>query len=107
MLKTMRKNVKSLKPVLWIVVATFIVSIFFIWGGAGRLGEGGGAGTVATVGRDRISSDEYFQTLRSRLEAMKKQFSGLNAGLIQQLNIPEQVLQQIVQQRILLQIAGQ
>src|SRR5512135_1633313 len=107
MLKTMRKNVKSLHWVLWLVVATFIVSIFFIWGGAGRLGEGGGSNTVAWVGGDKISSDEYFQTLRSRLEAMKKQFAGLNAGLIQQLNIPQQVLQQIVQQKILLQIAGQ
>ena len=39
MLKTMRKNVKALKPTLWIVIATFIISIFVIWGGAGRLGE--------------------------------------------------------------------
>ena len=41
MLKTMRKNVKALAPTLWIVIATFIISIFAIWGGAGRLGEKG------------------------------------------------------------------
>ena len=105
MLKTMRKNVKSLKWVLWIIVATFIVSIFFIWGGAGRLGEGGRASSLATVGRQAISSDEYLQALRQRLEAMRKQFSGLNQNLIQQLNIPQQVLEQLVQQRLLLQIA--
>jgi peptidyl-prolyl cis-trans isomerase D len=105
MLKTMRKNVKSLKWILWIIVATFVVSIFFIWGGAGRLGEGGGAGTLAIVGRDKISSDEYAQNLRQRLDAMKKQFPGLNQNLIQQLNIPQQTLEQIVQQRLLLQIA--
>ena len=105
MLKTMRKNVKSLKWVLWIIVATFIVSIFFIWGGAGRLGEGGRASTLAYVGKQKVSSDEYFQTLRQRLEAMRKQFSGLNQNLIQQLNIPQQVLEQLVQQRLLLQIA--
>ena len=40
MLKTMRKNVKSLKWVLWFVVATFIVSIFVIWGGSGQLSRG-------------------------------------------------------------------
>jgi peptidyl-prolyl cis-trans isomerase D len=105
MLKTMRKNVKSLKPVLWIVVATFIVSIWAIWGGAGRLGEGGRTGALATVGRETISADEYSQSLRQRLEAMKKQFSGLNQNLIQQLNIPQQTLEQLVQQRLLLQIA--
>ena len=105
MLKTMRKNVKSLKWILWIIVATFIVSIFFIWGGAGRLGEGGRGNTLATVGRDKISSDEYTRDLRQRLEAMKKQFAGLNENLIQQLNIPQQTLEQLVQQRLLLQIA--
>ena len=105
MLKTMRKNVKSLKWVLWIIVATFIISIFFIWGGAGQLGEKGGTNTLAYVGREKIASDEYVQSLRQRLDAMKKQFSGLNQNLIQQLNIPQQTLEQIIQQRLLLQIA--
>jgi peptidyl-prolyl cis-trans isomerase D len=105
MLKTMRKNVKSLKWILWIIVATFIISIFFIWGGAGRLGEAGRATTLAYVGREKISSDEYSQSLRQRLDAMKKQFSGLNQNLIQQLNIPQQILEQLIQQRLLLQIA--
>jgi len=105
MLKTMRKNVKSLKPVLWIVVATFIVSIWAIWGGAGRLGESNRTGALAMVGKESISSDEYYQSLRQRLDAMKKQFSGLNQNLIQQLNIPQQTLEQLVQQRLLLQIA--
>jgi peptidyl-prolyl cis-trans isomerase D len=105
MLKTMRKNVKSLKWVLWIIVATFIISIFFIWGGAGRLGDREGTKNLAYVGKQVVSSDEYLQTLRQRLEAMRKQFSGLNQNLIQQLNIPQQVLEQLVQQRLLLQIA--
>ena len=107
MLKTMRRNVKSLKPVLWIVVATFIVAIFAIWGGAGRLGEENRSDTLAIVGGKRISSDEYFQSLRSRLEAMEKQFGGeLNANLIQQLGLPQQILEQLVQQRLLLQMAS-
>ncbi len=105
MLKTMRKNVKSLHWVLWIIVATFIISIFFIWGGAGRLGEGGGRNILATVGREKISGDEYTRDLSQRLAAMKKQFAGLNENLIQQLNIPQQTLEQLVQQRLLLQIA--
>ena len=106
MLKTMRRNVKSLKPVMWIVVATFVVAIFAIWGGAGRLGESNRSDTLANVGNKRISSDEYFQALRSRLEAMQKQFGDLNANLIQQLGVPQQTLEQLVQQRLLLQMAS-
>jgi peptidyl-prolyl cis-trans isomerase D len=106
MLKTMRRNVKSLKPIMWIVVATFIVAIFAIWGGAGRLGEANRSDALANVGSERISSDEYFQALRARLEAMQKQFGDLNANLIQQLGVPQQTLEQLVQQRLLLQIAS-
>jgi peptidyl-prolyl cis-trans isomerase D len=106
MLKTMRKNVKSLKPVLWIVVATFIVSIWAIWGGAGRLGEANRTNALAYVGSRKISGDEYYQMLRQRLDAMKQQYSGLNQNLIRQLNIPEQTLGQIIQQQLLLQIAA-
>jgi peptidyl-prolyl cis-trans isomerase D len=106
MLKTMRRNVKSLKPIMWIVVATFIVAIFAIWGGAGRLGEANRSDTLANVGSEKISSDEYFQALRARLEAMQKQFGDLNANLIQQLGVPQQTLEQLVQQRLLLQIAS-
>lgn len=61
---------------------------------------------MATVGRDRISADDYFQGLRQRLEAMEKQFGSLNANLIRQLNIPEQTLEQLIQQKLLLQIAA-
>lgn len=105
MLKAMRKNVKSLKPTLWIIIATFVVAIFAIWGGAGRLGESNRTGALATIGRERISSDAYFQTLRQRLEAIKREYSQLDKALIQQLNIPQQVLQQMVEQTLLLQIA--
>jgi hypothetical protein len=57
MLKTMRKNVKALAPMLWIVIATFVISIFAIWGGGGRLGERGQEDTIAYMGRDHISTD--------------------------------------------------
>jgi len=101
MLKTMRKNVKALAPTLWIVIATFIISIFAIWGGAGRLGEGSKEQTVAFMGKDHISTDEYYMALRNRLEALKKEFSGLNKAFIQQLNLPQQVLEQMIQQNLL------
>ncbi len=105
MLKTMRKNVKSLAPTLWIVIATFVISIFAIWGGAGRLGEKAQAQTIAYLGKDKISVEAYYAALRQRLEAIQKQFQGLNKSFIQQLNIPQQVLEQLVQQNLLEQKA--
>jgi len=106
MLKSMRRNVKSLKPVLWLVVLTFIVAIFAIWGGGTGGGGTSGAGTLVRIGGERISADEYFQALRSRLEAIERQFGDLNANLIQQLGVPQQTLEQIVSQKLLMGIAA-
>jgi len=105
MLKTMRKNVKSLKPTLWIVIATFIVSIFVVWGGGLTKGEGAGAGALVSVGKVHISTETYFQALRSRLEALKNQFKELNRSFIEQLNIPQQVLEQMIEQALLSELA--
>ncbi len=105
MLKAMRKNVKKLAPTLWLVIAAFIVTIFAVWGGAGRLGEARAAGAIVTIGKERISSDFYFQNLRQRLEGLKREFKELDSKLIQQLNIPQQVLEQIIQQTLLFQKA--
>lgn len=101
----MRKNVKSLAPTLWFVIAAFIISIFAVWGGAGRLGESRAANIIATVGREKISTSLYYQSLRQRLEAMKREFKDLDSNFIQQLNIPQQILEQIIQQALVLQIS--
>ncbi|MBC7365067.1 MAG: SurA N-terminal domain-containing protein, partial [Candidatus Aminicenantes bacterium] len=105
MLKTMRKNVKSLSPILWIVIATFVIAIFAVWGGAGRLGEANRTNTIVQVGNKRITADEYYQILRQRIESMKKQYPDLNANLLRQLNFPQQILEQLIQQNLLLQVA--
>jgi peptidyl-prolyl cis-trans isomerase D len=105
MLKTMRKNVKSLAPTLWIVIAAFIIAIFAVWGGAGRLGESARTETIATMGDDKISIEDYQMSLRQRLESIQKEFRELNKAFIQQLNIPQQVLEQMIQQSLLSQKA--
>jgi peptidyl-prolyl cis-trans isomerase D len=105
MLKAMRKNIKSLAPTLWLVIAAFIIAIFAVWGGAGRLGEARAANTIAWVGKERISVDLFYSNLRQRLEAMKREFKQLDSKLIQQLGVPQQVLEQLIQQTLLLQVA--
>ncbi len=101
----MRKNVKKLSPILWLVIAAFIITIFAVWGGAGRLGETRTTGAIVTIGKEKISADLYFQNLRQRLEGLKREFKDLDSKLIQQLNIPRQVLEQIIQQTLLSQKA--
>ena len=101
----MRKNVKSLAPILWLVIAAFIVAIFAVWGGAGRLGEARSANTIASVGKVRISADHYHTVLMQRLEQMKKEFKDLDRKFIQQIGVPQQVLEQLIQQTLLLQVA--
>lgn len=102
----MRQNIKSLAPVLWIVIAAFILTIFGVWGG-GIIEDSGitGEDTVAAVGKTKISAESYYSNLRQRLEMMKNQFKDINKNLILQLNIPGQVLEQLIQQTILLQVA--
>ncbi len=103
MLKSMRKNVKSLSPILWFIIAAFILSIFAIWGGGGEIGGKRAASTIATVGREKISANLYMGTLQQQLENMREQFSELDSQFIQQLNIPQQVLEQLIQQTLILQ----
>lgn len=105
MLKSMRKNLKSLSPALWFVIVAFIISIFAVWGGAGRLGESRAEDTLIKVGNKKISTGEYVEALRMQLQNMQEQFQELNAEFIQQLNIPQQVQEQLIQKAVLLEVA--
>ncbi len=101
----MRKNLKSLAPTLWFVIIAFIISIFAVWGGAGSLGEGRGTNTLATVGKEKISLTLYQQTLQQRIEDIRREYRELDSQFIQQLNIPQQVLNQLIQQSLLMQLS--
>jgi len=101
MLRTMRKNVKSLKYVLWFVVATFIISIFVIWGGSGELGKGSSAAVLVQMDGGKITADDFSSALRRRIESLRREMKDINRTLIEQLNLPQQVLQQLVEERLL------
>lgn len=77
----MRKNLKSLAPTLWFVIIAFIISIFAVWGGAGRLGESRNANIIVSVGKEKISTDIYMQDLMQRLEMLKTKFKELDKKL--------------------------
>jgi len=101
----MRKNLKSLAPALWLVIFAFILSIFFVWGKGGGSGESRDKNVVAYVGKEKISVDLYINSLRMKIESLKEQFKELDSNFIQQLNIPQQALEEIIRQELLLQTA--
>jgi peptidyl-prolyl cis-trans isomerase D len=103
MLKTMRSNIQSLKSVLWIVIAMFIVSIFVVWGGG--LGEQNRSGVLVSIGREKITAETYGAALKSRIESLKQQFKEINKAFIEQLNLPQQVLEQMVEQALIAELA--
>jgi peptidyl-prolyl cis-trans isomerase D len=105
MLKNMRKNVKSLAPILWFVILAFIITIFVDWGGAGNVRGGQGKTIIATVGKEKIPVDSYVQNLQQRIQSLQQQMPELDQNFIQQLNLPQQVLEQVIQQALLLQVA--
>ena len=100
MLGSMRKNLKSLSWTLWLVILAFIGFIFVQWG-SGRFDSQGLDLDVAAVGRSAISGEEFQKNLARSLEMYKQQFKdGLNRQVIQQLAIPEQVLQVMISGRV-------
>lgn len=100
MLGSMRKNLKSLSWTLWLVILAFIGFIFVQWG-SGRFDSQGLDLDVAAVGRSAISGEEFQKNLARSLEMYKQQFKdGLNRQVIQQLAIPEQVLQGMISGRV-------
>lgn len=100
MLGSMRKNLKSLSWTLWLVILAFIGFIFVQWG-SGRFDGEGLDLDVAAVGRSAISGEEFQKNLARTLEMYKQQFKdGLSRQAIQQLGVPEQVLQGMISGRV-------
>lgn len=109
MLKSMRRNFKSFAPALWLVIIAFIVALF-IWvqpgDGGGEAGDAGGL-VVARVGRETITADRYAAALDQAIKFSEQRFGTMNKDLIQQINLPNQVLQELIRIRLLLQAAAE
>jgi peptidyl-prolyl cis-trans isomerase D len=102
MLKVLRDNLKYLSWILWGVIVVFVLFVFVDFGG-GVPGPALRTESAATVGDEEISYGElqraYQQTESAYREAYGNQFT---PELARQLQLPLQVLEQLVQQRILL-----
>jgi peptidyl-prolyl cis-trans isomerase D len=89
----MRKNLKSLSWTLWLVILTFVGFIFVEWG-AGRLDSFGGESDLLSINGDIVKGDDFSKNLEN-----------FNVSFIKQLQIPEQILQTLVNKTIINQEA--
>lgn len=106
MLKTFRENFKHLKWVLWLVIAIFVIFVFVDWG-MGSTRSGGGADYAALVGGSKITETEFrreFVQTEDRYRQMYGQ--SYSPELARAMNLPTQVLNSLVDRRLLKAEAG-
>lgn len=109
MLKAMRESFHHLKWVLLAVVAAFIFGFVFIDMGMGGGGFGGAADDLqfaARVNGETISFNDYQRALKN-VEGMYQQQFGqqFTPEMSQMMNLPNQVINMLVDQRLLTQEA--
>lgn len=102
MLKVLRDNLKYLSWILWIVILIFVAFVFVDFGG-GLAGGQGNRAAAATVGGSSISYAEFQREYR-RVEAQYRQAFGesFTPELANQMRLPLQALDNLVDQRLLL-----
>jgi peptidyl-prolyl cis-trans isomerase D len=101
MLKVFRANLKYLSWVLWAVIAVFMLFVFADFGG--RLPSSAPSSTAASIGDHEVTLSELQRSYRA-LENIQRQVYGerFTQELAQQLQLPLQALEGLVNERILI-----
>ncbi|MGD2063468.1 MAG: SurA N-terminal domain-containing protein [Nitrospirota bacterium] len=101
MLTTMRQSIRSLQSVLWLVIAAFIVTIFYAWGKGGAANNP--AGILAWVDGDEILYRDYAQEFQNLALSFQQATGGksLDPAMIEQLGLKRRALDNLVQRRLL------
>ena len=107
MLKAMRDSFQHLKWILLLIVFAFILLVFVDWGGAGRTGGAvTGVGYAAKVNGETITIEDFQRSL-VLLERQYEEAYGqrLTPQDLEAMGLQRQVLQGLVNQKLLLQAA--
>ena len=104
MLQFMRDYAKSwfIKIILWTVVASFIGTMFLVWG----MGRETSTGVVGTVDGKKIVYSEYQESYKRLLDFYKKQQGDINEELFAPL-IKKAVIDSLVTRKLQLSVAKQ
>ncbi|PLX50433.1 MAG: hypothetical protein C0613_04205 [Desulfobulbaceae bacterium] len=99
MLEFLRKQTKS--PLIQAIIVV-IVLVFVFWGT--NMGGGGKRDAVATVNGEAIGIGEYSREYSRMIDSLREQFGGsLPRGLVESLGIKDQILQRLIQQKLMVQ----
>lgn len=107
MLDVMRQNLKSLQIFLWLVIAAFIGTIFFVWGQGGTQGgRAGGSDAVAWVNGEAIPYTSFESSYRN-IYGFYRQLYGdnLSEDVLKTLQLEQVALNQLTQNVLLAQTA--
>ncbi len=105
MITVMRRHRRLLQVGLLVVVAAFIASLF-IFGASGIGGGGGQLDAVATVNGESIPGDRYQRRYQAYVEAYAQVYKDrFSAELAERLGLPQQVVNDLVQEAVVVQRA--
>jgi len=102
MLSKMRKNMKAFSIFLWIVAASFVGTIFLVWG-KGSI-SGPSANEVATVNGMGITLFEFNREYNRVLESLKKQFGNQYRKFIKEDDVKLIALRDLIRRKLILSL---
>lgn len=100
MLNVLRDNVRRLAPLLWLVIAAFVILMF--WEVGNTTPGNASAQTAATVAGENITFGEFESTYRNLENRFRSVYGeSYTPELAEQLGLPMQAIQSLVQQKLL------
>ncbi len=103
MLSKIRKNLRAFSLPLWIVAASFVGTIFLVWGKGSVSGPSGNE--IATVNGEGISISEFGREYSNLERELKARFGENYRKIVSEDDIKKLVLQRLIVRKLLLQEA--
>ncbi len=106
MLTSMRESIRSLQAILWLVIAAFVVTIFYAWGKGGAANNP--TGIVAWVDGDQLLYHDYQMELNNLLDSLRQATGGtVDPKLVEQLGLKRRALDNLISRRLLAHAASE
>jgi peptidyl-prolyl cis-trans isomerase D len=101
MLTSMRKHFKKLSLTLWLVIAAFIGTMFFVWSGVSKSSKTE-QGLIALVNGTKVYGTELGNMMRMLESIYKEQLGDNYEQYAKNLNFKDMALERIISDRLLL-----
>jgi len=102
-LSKIRRNLRAFSLPLWIVAASFVGTIFLVWGKGSVSGPS--ASEVATVNGEGITLAEFNREYQNVVSTLKEQFGENFRNLVSDDELKRLALERLITRKLLLQLA--